>query len=130
VVLTRSKAEERFRDLILKAQLPAPLVNVKVRGLEVDFLWRAERLVAEVDGFAYHSSPRSFEDDRHKDACLAAAGMQVIRVTWRQIVREPEAVVVRLAQILAQRRPPARTARPPVAAATNLPRPRVRPIDA
>jgi very-short-patch-repair endonuclease len=100
--LTRSEAEERFLSLIRKAQLPAPATNVRVHGHEVDFYWRAERLVVEIDGFAFHSSATSFERDRHRDAKLAAAGVRVTRVTWRQLENEPEAVLVRLAQAIAR----------------------------
>jgi very-short-patch-repair endonuclease len=69
---------------------------------EVDLLWRREQLVVVVDGFAFHSSERKFEADRVRDARLAADGFQVIRVTWRQVVKEPVAVVARVAQILAR----------------------------
>lgn len=99
-VLARSEAEERFLALVRKAPLPAPQANVRVGGSEVDFYWRSERVVVEVDGFAYHSSAATFDRDRQRDAELASKGVHVVRVTWRQIVREPEAVLVRLAPIL------------------------------
>jgi very-short-patch-repair endonuclease len=100
-VLTRSEAEERFLALIRKAQLDSPAVNAEIAGYEVDFLWRAERLVVEIDGFAFHSSPGAFEGDRRRDAVLAAAGLRVMRVTWRHLLDEPEAVLARLAKVLA-----------------------------
>jgi very-short-patch-repair endonuclease len=100
--LTRSEAEERFLSLIRKAQLPAPETNVLAGEYEVDFLWRRERLVVEVDGFAFHSARQNFESDRRRDARLAARGLSVVRVTWRQLVQEPEAMVARLAQALAR----------------------------
>ena len=98
--LTRSEAEEQFLALIRKAQLREPEVNVRVEGYEVDFLWRVERLVVEIDGRAFHSSDRSFESDRRRDGVLLGAGLRVMRVTWRQIVREPEALLVRLVRAL------------------------------
>jgi very-short-patch-repair endonuclease len=67
--------------------------------------------VVEVDGFAYHSSRRTFESDRRRDAQLAAAGLRVVRVTWRQINSEAEAMLVRLAKTLA--RSPATLGRDP-----------------
>ena len=44
-----------------------------VGGHEVDMLWREQRLVVEVDGFAYHSGRAAFERDRRRDAALQAA---------------------------------------------------------
>ena len=73
--LTRSEAEERFLALIRKSQLGLPESNVRVGDYEVDFFWRRERLVVEVDGFAFHSSQRKFENDRRRDAWLAAHGV-------------------------------------------------------
>jgi very-short-patch-repair endonuclease len=95
--LTRSEAEARLLALIRAARLPPPRTNVKVTRYEVDFLWPGERLIVEVDGFAFHSSRAAFERDRTRDADLQAAGYRVTRVTWRQLIREPEAVVARVA---------------------------------
>jgi very-short-patch-repair endonuclease len=100
--LTRSQAEDRFLALLRRGQLPAPAANASVGGVEVDFLWRSERLVVEVDGFAFHGSQQMFERDRRRDAALTGRGLCVMRVTWRQIVNEPEAVLVRLSQALAR----------------------------
>lgn len=94
--LTRSEAERRFLDIVRAARLPAPETNVRVAGYEVDFLWREQRLVVEVDGFAYHSSRAAFERDRRKDADLQAAGLRVVRVTYRQLIRDREALVARI----------------------------------
>lgn len=98
--LTRSAAEESLLAMIRRAQLPRPEMNVRVHGYEVDLYWRRERLVAEIDGFAFHRSRRSFEADRRRDAVLAAAGMRVMRVTCRQLESESEALLVRLTQAL------------------------------
>ena len=78
-----------------------PGVNVRVGGHEVDFLWRKEALVVEVDGFEFHSSRAAFERDRLRDAGLQAAGFRVIRVTWRQLTEQSEATLVRIARALA-----------------------------
>jgi very-short-patch-repair endonuclease len=99
--LTRSEAEERLLALVRAARLEAPEVNVRVKGHLVDFLWRRHRLIVEIDGYRFHSSRSAFERDRRRDAELAAAGYQVIRVTWRQITEEPYSVVALLSQTLA-----------------------------
>jgi very-short-patch-repair endonuclease len=98
--ITRSEAERRLRKLVRAARLPRPQTNVRVAGWEVDALWPRERLVVEVDGFAYHGNRAAFERDRRKDAALVAAGYRVIRITWRQLVDEPHAVVALLARLL------------------------------
>jgi very-short-patch-repair endonuclease len=69
----------------------------------VDLFWRAECLVVEFDSFRFHSSRRAFETDRRRDQRLAAAGYVVLRVTWLQLTREPEAVVSRIARALGRR---------------------------
>jgi very-short-patch-repair endonuclease len=99
--LTRSEAEERFLALTREAGLPAPRVNVYVGSHLVDFVWHDCRLVVEVDGYRFHSSPTAFERDRRRDADLTAAGFRVLRITWRQLVNQPMAVIARLAQALA-----------------------------
>ena len=101
--LTRSEAERRVLDLIRRAQLPAPEANVMLHGHEVDLLWREQRLVVEIDGFAFHSSRRSFERDRRKDRELSAKGYQVLRLTWREVTKEPEATVAAVATALRRR---------------------------
>ncbi len=102
--LTRSEAEERLLALVLRARLPRPRTNAKVAGYEADLLWPAQRLVVEVDGYAFHASRDAFEADRRRDAAFAAAGFRVMRVTWRHLTDEPETVVARLAQALVSRR--------------------------
>jgi very-short-patch-repair endonuclease len=98
--LTRSEAERRFLDLVRAARLPTPETNVRIAGYEVDFLWRDQGVVVEVDGFAYHSSREAFERDRRKDAVLQARGLRTTRVTYRQIAHESTALVATLAAIV------------------------------
>jgi very-short-patch-repair endonuclease len=99
--LTRSEAERRLLELIRAAGLPEPETNARIAGWEVDFLWRERRLVVEVDGYAFHSMRSSFERDRRKEADLAAAGLRISRLTWRQLTAEPIGVVGRLATAIA-----------------------------
>ena len=83
------------------AGLPAPEVNVPVHGHQVDFLWRDQGLVVEVDGFQFHSTREAFERDRRRDAELQRAGLRVLRVTWRQVVAAPYATLANLVGALA-----------------------------
>jgi very-short-patch-repair endonuclease len=98
--LTRSEAERRLLALIRAARLPRPRTNVRVGRFEADMLWPAERLVVEIDGFAFHGGRAAFERDRHRDAQLLALGYRVLRITWRRLTREPEAVIATIAAAL------------------------------
>jgi very-short-patch-repair endonuclease len=80
-------------------------MNVLVYGHEVDCFWRGARLVIEVDGYAYHGSAHAFVRDRRRDSALAAAGIHVLRLSWHQIVDEPEKTLVQLALAIARARP-------------------------
>ena len=99
--LTRSEAERRCLALLRAAGLPRPRVNVPVGPYELDLFWPDEALAIEVDGRAYHTSRSSFEGDRRKDSWLRARGIQVVRLTWRQITRDSIATAVEVGQILA-----------------------------
>lgn len=48
-------------DLIREAGLPTPEANVRIAGHEVDLLWRERKLIAEIDGYAFHSMCSSCE---------------------------------------------------------------------
>lgn len=99
---TRSEAEEKLLALVRSGKLPRPELNGNVLGHEVDFLWRRARLVAEVDGYAYHASGRSFAADRRRDAELTAAGYRILRFTWEDLTDGGLATLVRLAQAMAR----------------------------
>lgn len=101
---TRSEAERRFLELVRASGVPEPETNAFAHGYEIDFLWPASGIAVEVDGFAYHSSRRSFASDRRRDADLLDAGIVVIRVTWNQILDEPTRVVATLARALERSR--------------------------
>jgi very-short-patch-repair endonuclease len=100
---TRSQAEEELLELIRSAGLPMPEMNVMLHGFEVDWFWRDARLVVEVDGYAFHGSHRAFGRDRRRDSVMIAAGMRVLRLTWRQLTRERDRTLAQLAQALVVR---------------------------
>lgn len=97
---TRSELERRALALIARHGLPAPAVNVRVAGYEVDLLWRAARVVVELDGRAVHDTALAFERDRRRDADLQARGYAVVRFTWRQVTSTPDWIVARLVDLL------------------------------
>jgi very-short-patch-repair endonuclease len=99
--LTKSEAERLLLKLIRRAGLPPPETNVLVAGCQVDALWREQRVAVEVDSWRFHGHRKAFENDRHRDAKLRAVGVLPVRVTARQVVERPEAVVADLALAVA-----------------------------
>jgi very-short-patch-repair endonuclease len=95
--LTKNDFERRLYALCRKANLPLPKPNqwLRLEGtwIQADFLWPHARLVVETDGWETHRTRQAFERDRAKDALLTRAGYRVIRITWRQLVDEPDVIV-------------------------------------
>jgi very-short-patch-repair endonuclease len=98
---TRSALEDLFVALCRRHRLAVPAVNTPLLGFEVDAFWPRQRLVAELDGFAFHRHRAAFERDRARDATLQAAGYRVVRFTHRRLEREPDAVAGELRALLA-----------------------------
>jgi very-short-patch-repair endonuclease/predicted transcriptional regulator of viral defense system len=96
--LTDEELEERFLILCRQASLTSPAVNEWIAldegiAYKADFVWRAERMIVETDGWGSHRTRRAFEHDRKRDRLLRLAGWDVIRFTWRDVEREPGEVV-------------------------------------
>jgi very-short-patch-repair endonuclease len=85
---------------VQRHELPLPEVNRRVAGHEVDVLWRAQRLIVELDGYAFHRDRRAFEHDRDRDADVLAAGYSVIRITWQRLTQRPDREARRLRGLL------------------------------
>lgn len=94
--LTKNDFERRLLHLLKKASLPTPEPNATLylegRTIHPDFLWRRERFVLETDGWHTHRTRQAFERDRAKDALLLRAGYRVLRITWRQLLNDPDQV--------------------------------------
>jgi hypothetical protein len=79
---TWSELEARFKSLLLDARLPQAELNATLAPdttttIHPDCLWRERR-----------------------DRKLQAAGYRVIRITWRQLQDEPEAILADLRRLL------------------------------
>jgi hypothetical protein len=96
----RSRLEVDFAALCDTYNLPAPRTNVCVEGLTVDAFWPHAGLIAEADGYEFHSMPTAFETDRLRDQRLIRAGHRVIRFTYRQVVDRPAEVAETLRSML------------------------------
>jgi hypothetical protein len=102
---TRSGFEDDFLPFAERYGLPKPEINTRVAGHEADVLFRAHKLVVELDGWEFHSGRNEFEHDRDRDADLLAAGIATLRVTRERLDHTPDREADRLHTILARRAP-------------------------
>lgn len=98
--ITRSPLEDVFAAFCRKHDLPAPSFNTTLLGYEVDALWPAQRLAAELDSREFHRHRAAFERDRARDTALQAAGYRTIRITDRRISRDPTKLLAQLRALL------------------------------
>jgi hypothetical protein len=98
---TRSGFERRFFAAVLAAGLPRPAVNFNVSGLELDLYWPEHRFAVELDVFETHGTRAAFQRDRLRQEDLLLEGIGMTRVTDKRFDREPEAVIERIARLLA-----------------------------
>ena len=82
---TKSDLEELFIRFADRAGLARPETNVYIEGLEVDCVWRAQRVIIEVDSWEIHRTRSAFERDREKSRILQAAGWRCVPVTYLQL---------------------------------------------
>src|SRR5690606_20810881 len=67
IAKTRSWMERFLKRHWRRQGLPAYETNAKIGGIEVDCLWRRQKLIVELDSRTYHSDPTQFERDRRRD---------------------------------------------------------------
>ncbi len=96
----RSHLERLFLQLVRKARLPLPEVNATIEGRQRDFVWRDQRLVIEVDGYAWHSSRAAIRRDKARDRELTAALWRPARFTYEDVAFEPEETASELRELL------------------------------
>lgn len=97
---TRSPLEDRFQAFCRAYVLPPSRTNVHVLGHEVDVLWPASRLIAELDSWEHHSHRAAFERDRARDPKLLLAGYRTIRITHRRLDDEADQLAAEIRQLL------------------------------
>jgi very-short-patch-repair endonuclease len=111
----RSELERRGTALLREAGITGWECNAQIRddagqiGLG-DIVFRQEKLVLELDGWAYHAATEGrYEGDRLRQNRLTKARWEVARYTWRQVTFEPEYVVADVRERLIRTRSSDRT---------------------
>lgn len=95
--VSRSRREKALLKAIRDAGLPIPETNVPFGRFELDFYWRREGLVVEVDGETYHRGPGAVGRDREKDLAVKAAGLEMRRFTGDHVLKRLMMVVATIA---------------------------------
>ncbi len=105
---TASESERRLASLFRRAGISGWQINQWVLTAtgwrRADFLFAAAGLLVEVDGWAHHTAPDRFADDRHRQNQLVLQGWIVLRFTWHDITKRPERVVAEVRAALCRRR--------------------------
>jgi len=66
----------------------------------VDFLFRDQRLVVEVDGFEYHADRSHFRCARKRSNALVGLGFQVLRFSWEDVLHRPDQMLATIRRTL------------------------------
>ncbi|GAA4793840.1 type IV toxin-antitoxin system AbiEi family antitoxin domain-containing protein [Actinomycetospora chlora] len=104
----RSWAERELHRRLRAASLGGWTANTEVvlpgYGRAVgDVVFAAEKVIVEVDGWAYHRDLRAFLRDGPRQSALAAAGWVVLRTHWYELRERPDAFLARLVATLRAR---------------------------
>jgi predicted transcriptional regulator of viral defense system len=102
---TDSDLEDDFFALCARYGVPLPEKRAHIGRYRVDFLWRRERLIAEVDGYLYHRGRPAFRDDRERDVWLELQGFAVVRFDDTRIEEDPAGIASDVLGLLANRAP-------------------------
>ncbi|MGH3716806.1 MAG: DUF559 domain-containing protein [Micromonosporaceae bacterium] len=73
--------------------LPAPELQVWVTDYDrVDFLWPRHRVIGEADGHTKYTEPEVLRHEKDRQELLERLGYRVVRWTWDEVFRRPDAV--------------------------------------
>ena len=83
--ITRSRAEQRIKRVILSLDVPAPRFNFRIRtigggSVELDVAWPDFRVGLNVDGYQWHGGRRDWKHDLQRDHQITVSGWNVKRI--------------------------------------------------
>jgi very-short-patch-repair endonuclease len=89
VHVTLSTLEARFLELLCAEGLPLPITNKPAGSHRVDCRWPEHRLTVELDGYQFHNSRHSWEQDRHREREARARGDDFRRYSYGDVFERP-----------------------------------------
>jgi hypothetical protein len=81
-----------FRHRSLPPSVGQFPIDLPTGRVHPDRAWPEVKLAVELDGARYHTSPEDRRRDLARDTALAALGWVVLRFTYAEVLRDPEAV--------------------------------------
>jgi len=100
VHVTLSKLEARFLALLRDEGLPLPVTNRPASGRRVDCRWPEQRLTVELDGYQFHNSRHSWEQDRRREREARARGDDFRRYSYGDVTEHPKFMLAELRSLL------------------------------
>jgi very-short-patch-repair endonuclease len=94
---------ETYVRLALRRHRVRVRSQVAIPGVGRVDLLVGERLVIEADGYDWHGDRAAFERDRERDRELVRRGYVVIRVSYRQVLGDLDAVMVAVLDVVRRR---------------------------
>jgi very-short-patch-repair endonuclease len=102
VHVTLSKLEAHFLALLRGENLPLPRTNKPAGTRRVDCRWPDHRLTVELDGYQFHNSRHSWEQDRRREREARARGDDFRRYTYGDVFEHPRPMLAELGERLTQ----------------------------
>jgi very-short-patch-repair endonuclease len=94
--ITASRAEAALREILRKAKAPLSQTQYWIGPYRADRCWPELKLIIEVDSVQFHRDRKRMESDNARQDYLRRLGYTVIRFTRRQVVYEPEWVLLQI----------------------------------
>jgi very-short-patch-repair endonuclease len=104
----RSEAERLLHGMLAAAAVEGWQPNLRIDddagpiGVG-DVVFPRERLVIEVDGWAFHTTAERVQSDRSRQNRLISASWAILRFTWRDLTERPDEVIQSIQAFLAMR---------------------------
>jgi very-short-patch-repair endonuclease len=96
----RSEAERLLVKLLRDNGITGWKTNYPVGRYKVDVAFPKQRVAIEVDGWAFHSEPADFQNDRERQNNILLLGWKVLRFTWLDLTEYPQRVIAEIASAI------------------------------
>jgi hypothetical protein len=101
VRVSLSKLEGRFHEHMRAEKFPLPITNRPAGGRRVDCRWPEHGLTVELDGYKFHNSRYSWEQDRLREREARARGDDFRRYTYHDVFEDPRLMLAELRSFFA-----------------------------